>query len=170
MHHANNEKREKTNNGRNITTKSRKHQNTRRKGNLRILGNIESEYRQTSGDERKKLKKSISGERETKLNSRNLIKGINTWAVTLGPFLKCTRDELQQKDSNFILGIYDYFVMKCFLGPAEIVALLQTRHLKNIMESSEPATSRTHNSLLNLKDLTSTCIPNQQPREKGVSA
>ena len=37
---------------------------------------------------------------ETKLNSRNLIKGINTWAVTLvrysGPFLKRTRDELRQ--------------------------------------------------------------------------
>ena len=37
---------------------------------------------------------------ETKLSSRNLIKGINTWAVTLvrhsGPFLKWTRDELKQ--------------------------------------------------------------------------
>ena len=37
---------------------------------------------------------------ETKLNSRNLIKGINTWAVPLvrysGPFLKWTRDELRQ--------------------------------------------------------------------------
>ena len=36
---------------------------------------------------------------ETKLKSRNLIKGINTWAVPLvrysGPFLKCTRDELK---------------------------------------------------------------------------
>ena len=35
---------------------------------------------------------------ETKLNSRNLIKGINTWAVPpvrySGPFLKWTRDEL----------------------------------------------------------------------------
>ena len=34
--------------------------------------------------------------RETKLSSRNLIKGINTWAVPLvrysGPFLKLTRD------------------------------------------------------------------------------
>ena len=37
---------------------------------------------------------------ETKLSSRNLNKGINTWAVPLvryfGPFLKWTRDELQQ--------------------------------------------------------------------------
>ena len=39
---------------------------------------------------------------ETKLNSRNLIKGINTWAVPLvrysGPFLKWARDELRQMD------------------------------------------------------------------------
>ena len=39
---------------------------------------------------------------ETKLNSRNLIKGINTWAVPLvrysGPFLKWTREELRQMD------------------------------------------------------------------------
>ena len=36
---------------------------------------------------------------KTKLSSRNLIKGINTWAVLLvrysGPILKCTRDELK---------------------------------------------------------------------------
>ena len=41
---------------------------------------------------------------ETKLNSRNLIKGINTWAVPLvrysGPFLKWTRDELKQMDQR----------------------------------------------------------------------
>ena len=41
---------------------------------------------------------------ETKLNSRNLIKGINTWAVPLvrylGPFLKWTRDELRQMDQR----------------------------------------------------------------------
>ena len=39
---------------------------------------------------------------ETKLSSRNLIKGINTWAVPLarysGPFLKWTRNELQPKE------------------------------------------------------------------------
>ena len=38
----------------------------------------------------------------TKLSSRNLIKGINTWAVPLvrysGPFFKWTRDELKQMD------------------------------------------------------------------------
>ena len=41
---------------------------------------------------------------ETKLNSRNLIKGINTWAVPLvrysEPFLKWTRDELRQMDQR----------------------------------------------------------------------
>ena len=41
---------------------------------------------------------------ETKLNSRNLIKRINTWAVPLvsysGPFLKWTRDELKQMDQR----------------------------------------------------------------------
>ena len=41
---------------------------------------------------------------ETKLNGRNLIKGINTWAVPLlrysGPFLECTRDELKQMDQR----------------------------------------------------------------------
>ena len=39
---------------------------------------------------------------ETKLSNRNLIKGINTWAVRLvrysGPFLKWTRDEVKQMD------------------------------------------------------------------------
>ena len=41
---------------------------------------------------------------ETKLSCRNLIKGINTWAVPLvrysGPFLKWTRDELKQMDQR----------------------------------------------------------------------
>ena len=41
---------------------------------------------------------------ETKLSSRNLIKGINNWAVSLvrysGPFLKWTRDELKQMDQR----------------------------------------------------------------------
>ena len=41
---------------------------------------------------------------ETKLSNRNLIKGINTWAVPLfrysGAFLKWTRDELKQIDQR----------------------------------------------------------------------
>ena len=41
---------------------------------------------------------------ETKLCSRNLIKGMNTWAVSLvrysGPFVKWTRKELKQMDQT----------------------------------------------------------------------
>ena len=41
---------------------------------------------------------------QTKLSSRNLIKGINTWAIPIvrysGPFLKWTRDELTQIDQR----------------------------------------------------------------------
>ena len=41
---------------------------------------------------------------EKKFSCRNLIKGINTWAVPLvrysGPFLKWTRDELKQMDQR----------------------------------------------------------------------
>ena len=41
---------------------------------------------------------------KTKLSCRNLIKGINTWAVPLvrysGPFLKWTREELKQMDQR----------------------------------------------------------------------
>ena len=41
---------------------------------------------------------------ETKLSSRNLIRGINTWAVPLvrftGPFLKWTTDELKQMNQR----------------------------------------------------------------------
>ena len=41
---------------------------------------------------------------ETKLSSRNLIKGINTWVVSLvrysEPFLKWTRDELKEMDQR----------------------------------------------------------------------
>ena len=41
---------------------------------------------------------------ETKLSSKNLIKGINTWAAPRvrysGPFLRWTRDELQQMDQR----------------------------------------------------------------------
>ena len=77
----------------NGTTKPRKNKNTRRKGNVQILGNIESRQHQTSGEKIKK--ESLQSTRkllETKLYSRNLIKGINTWAVSLikysRPFLK----------------------------------------------------------------------------------
>ena len=87
MRHDNYEKRETTHGGRNGTTKSRKNQNLQRKRYLKILCNIGSRHHQTSGDKRKRIKKCISGKRESfiesKLYSRNLIKGINTWAVLL---------------------------------------------------------------------------------------
>ena len=58
MCHTSNEKWKTTNKGKNRTTKSRKNQNAQRTGKLKILGNA------GSGDERKKLEKNISGERE----------------------------------------------------------------------------------------------------------
>ena len=53
---------------------------------------------------KEKIKKEYLGRMrkllKTKLNSRNLIKGINTWAVPLvkylGPFSKWTKEELKQ--------------------------------------------------------------------------
>ena len=53
MWYASNEKQQTTPDGPNGTTKSRKNQNTRRKGNLQILRDIGSWHHQTSGDERK---------------------------------------------------------------------------------------------------------------------
>ena len=60
------------------------------------------------GDMKEKIKKEYLGRtrklHETKLSSRNLIKGINTWAVLLvrysEPFLKWTREELKQMDQR----------------------------------------------------------------------
>ena len=94
-----------TSNWRNRTTKSRQDQNARRKRDLQILRNLGGWYNQTSGNEKQNLTKNISGKLlETKLSSRNLMKGINTWAVSLvrysGPFLKWTRDELWQMDQR----------------------------------------------------------------------
>ena len=82
--------------------KSSKNKNVRRKGNLQILGNIESRHKQTRGDERKIFKKYLRRTRkllETKLYSKNIIKRINTWAVRYsGPFSKWTREDLKQRD------------------------------------------------------------------------
>ena len=49
MCHANYEKRKITNDGRNITTKSRKKSERSEKRNLQILGNIGNRYHQTCG-------------------------------------------------------------------------------------------------------------------------
>ena len=93
-----------THGGRHGTTKSRKNENARRKGNIHILVNIGSWHSQKSREGRKNQKKDyLRGTRkllEKKLYSRNLIKGINTWAVPLVRysrlFLKWTREELKQ--------------------------------------------------------------------------
>ena len=53
-----------TSNWRNRTTKSRQDQNTRRKRDLQILRNLAGWQNQTSGNERKKSKKYITGELE----------------------------------------------------------------------------------------------------------
>ena len=107
MYHAHNEKWKMKNVGRNRNTKSRENQNTQRKGNSQILGNIGSRYHQISRDEKKIQKESLRRRRkllETKLHSRNLIKEINTWTVPFirysGSFLKWTREELQQMDQR----------------------------------------------------------------------
>ena len=60
---------------------------------VEVKDKIQKEYRRRT---RKQLEK--------KLSCRNLIKGINTWAVPLvrysGPFLKWTRDELKQMNQR----------------------------------------------------------------------
>ena len=98
MCHANNEKREKRQDGRNQTTKSRKIRN------LQILGNIRSGHHQTSGDKRKKNLRRIRKLLETKQYSSKLIKGKNTRAISLvrysGLFLKWTKEELQPMDQK----------------------------------------------------------------------
>ena len=67
--------------------------------NLQILRNIRSRHHQTSEDEISK-KRITRKRRETKVNRRYLIKWINTWVVPLarysGPFLKWTREEIQE--------------------------------------------------------------------------
>ena len=58
--------------------------NARRKRNLQILGHLGGWHHQTSGNKGKIQKEYLRRTRkllETKHNSRNLIKGINTWAV-----------------------------------------------------------------------------------------
>ena len=55
--------------------------------------------------------------------------------------------------------------VECFPEPVRIVVVPQTRRLKDIMESSEVATSKRHNVLL-ISESTST--PYKKPREKGA--
>ena len=99
----------KRNNGKNNTPKSEKHQNTCKKIKLQVLGNTGNRHHQTEMKE--KVKKRVPQKNNNKKKllkmkfcSRNLIKGINTWAVSLvkyfGPFLKWTVEELRQMDER----------------------------------------------------------------------
>ena len=107
MRSARHEKWQTTSNWRNRTTKSRQDQNARRKRDLQILGHLGGWHHQTSRMKNKIQKEYLRRTRkllETKLFNRNLIKGINTWAVPLvrysGPFFKWTREELRQMDQR----------------------------------------------------------------------
>ena len=103
MCHANNEKQKTTNNGWNRSNKSRKNQNALRKGNLQMLGNIGSGHHQISGDERiikneylRRTRKAF----ETKQDSKNLIKGINTWAVHICKILMTILETYEGRTST----------------------------------------------------------------------
>ena len=56
---------------------NQKNQNTRRKRNIRILGNIGSRHNQTNRNERKKLKTRISGERESYSRQNYIAKALS---------------------------------------------------------------------------------------------
>ena len=79
-------------------TKPRKDQSARRKRNLQILGNI------GSGQIFKKYLRRTKKQLKTRLYSRNLNKGINTWTVLFvrysGPFVQWKREELKQMDQR----------------------------------------------------------------------
>ena len=98
----------KTNNGRNRTARSRKNQNTWRKGKLQVLENVGSGQHQISGDKRKNNKRLPQTTEkkllETKFFWRNLIKEIKTWTVLPArysePFLKWAREEHWQIDQS----------------------------------------------------------------------
>ena len=100
MCHTYNKKRKIIHDGRNRTTKSRKDQNTWRRVNLQILGNIGSGPRETWRDEKKEHIRKTRKLLESKQHWRNFSKGRNTWAVPLirrtltnGPENKKTHDE-----------------------------------------------------------------------------
>ena len=96
----------KRNNGWNRTRKSEKHQNTCRKRKCQVLRNFGSEHPQIEM-KNKVRKEYLRGARkflESKLCSRNLIKGIKALAVLLvrysGSFLKWTRETFRQMDQR----------------------------------------------------------------------
>ena len=99
MCHASNEKWQMTHD-RSQTTKSSSHQNARRKGNIQILGNIGSWWAETKEKIKKEYLRRTRKLLETKLYSRNLVKGIKTWVVPLirysGPFLNGPQKNLNK--------------------------------------------------------------------------
>ena len=106
MCHADNEKWKKRNNGRKLTAKSGKHQNSWIEVKLRVLGNIGSGHHQANRAAMKNLKTSTSPEHEncSKSSSPTKISLKNTWAVLLVsysvPFLRWTREKLGQMDQT----------------------------------------------------------------------
>ena len=90
-----------THDGRNRTIHPRKIRMIREKETYKYLGILEADtIRQVEMKEKfqENLRRTWKL-LEAELHSRNLIKGMNTWAVLLvrysGPFLKWTREELQ---------------------------------------------------------------------------
>ena len=79
----------------------------RERKTYKYLGNSKTDTLKQVEKKKKNIKESLRWMRkllEIKLCCKNLIKGINTWAVTLvrysGFFLKWTREELQQMDQR----------------------------------------------------------------------
>ena len=91
------------NDRRNRSTKSRKNQNARRKGNLQLTGNFGSGHHKTIGDERKKNQKRIPQENEkttrNQQHSRSLIKKEKHQCCLLCKILR-TREELRHMDQR----------------------------------------------------------------------
>ena len=91
-----------------ISNQKKKNQGAWRKGKLQILGKLLEVDTIKHAELKEIIKKNISGKKriKTKLYSRNLIKGIMTWVVSLvrysGPFLKWAREKLQQIDQRTI--------------------------------------------------------------------
>ena len=83
MRHGWTEKRQTTPDGRNGTTKSRKNQTLGEKETYKSLGILKADTIKQVGMEEKIKKEYLRTKKllETKLYSRNLIKGIDTWAV-----------------------------------------------------------------------------------------
>ena len=103
MRHASNKKRQMTSDGGNGITKSRTKLERSVKGNYKYKGILKADTIKQE-EMKEKIKKEYFRRTkkllETKLYSRNLIKGINTWIVLLErysePFLKWTIEQHRQ--------------------------------------------------------------------------